>query len=742
MATLARVLRSRRPRLLVLTGPGGVGKTRLALAAASEAASAFADGAIFVSLAPVREPTLLATAIARATGVRETGGVPLADHLRRVLRERDLLLLLDNFEHLLPAAGLVGELLAASPNLTALITSRARLRLTGEHDVPVPPLALPDVVAGGRRVLDTVRQAAAVRVFVARAAAVEPAFRLDELNAPVVAEICRRLDGLPLAIELAAAHSRVLPPPALLARLGRRLPLLASGPRDQPARLQTMRNAIAWSYDLLRPDEQAIFRCLAVFVGGVGLEAAEAVCRAPFDGVCTLVDQNLLQPLAAGNEPRFSMLETVREFGIEQLAATQEETATRHRHAAWHLALAEHSGEARRRGPMPTDWLDRIEVEHDNLRIALSWLERRGSAEDSLRLAGELAPFWLRRSYRSEGRGWLGRALDRARTAPVDPTVQVHALIGAASMAFTQSDYSRAAALSEEGLARSRDLGHDYTAALFLNLLGAVARARGFPRRGAADFEAALALFRAEGVTATIGVALCNLGALACGQGDLDRAASALAEAHALFAEIDDAYWLAVTLSNLGDVALDQGDLQQAATCFARSLSHWRGVRTMEVLADWLARVAGLAVAQGQAVPAARLLGTAEALRETLGYQVEQPEEQRYERTARAIRRRIGAAAFDGVWREGRALEPERALDEAAALLATAEHEPQPEVRLTLRELEVLRLLVDGRSDPQIAHALSISPRTVESHVSHILTKLVVESRTAAVAHAVRHELV
>ncbi|MGH2603729.1 MAG: ATP-binding protein, partial [Dehalococcoidia bacterium] len=437
------------------------------------------------------------------------------------------------------------------PDLTALITSRARLRLTGEHDLPVAPLALPEVVAGRRWLVDDGEQAAAVRLFVARAQAVDPSFRLNPANAPVVAEICRRLDGLPLAIELAAARSRVLPPPALLTRLGHRLPLLDSGPRDQPDRLRTMRNAIAWSYDLLRPEEQAAFRCLAVFVGGFGLEGAERVCGASLNAVGALLEQSLLQPLAAGDEPRYAMLETVREFGLEQLTAAQEEAATRDRHAAWYLDLVERSHEARWRGPMPPGWLDRIEVEHDNLRIALSWLERNGSAEDSLRLAGELASFWLRRSYRTEGRGWLDRAFDRARTAPVDPTVHVHALVGAASLAFTQSDYPRAAALAEEGLARSRDLGHDYTVGLFLNVLGAVARAQGFPSRAAADFEQALALFRAEGVPAMIGVALCNLGALACGQGKLDRAAAALAEAHALFDELNDSYWLAVTLSNL-----------------------------------------------------------------------------------------------------------------------------------------------------------------------------------------------
>ena len=373
-------------KLLTLTGPGGVGKTRMALALAAELAPEFADGVAWVELAPVRDPDLVAAAVARALGVHETGDQPVAEALVAFIANRRLLLVLDNLEHVLAAAPLVAQLLAAGPQLTVLATSRARLRLRGEQELPIPPLAVPGTDET-QPPLEGLAGVAAIRLFTERAQEVLPDFALTAENAAAVAGICRRLEGLPLALELAAARIKLLPPAALLSRLERRLPLLSGGARDLPHRQQTMRDAIAWSHDLLTADEQAVFRRLAVFVGGFTLEAAEDVGgRPPFppsaahpsvlDLVGSLSDQSLLRPVTGvTGEPRFAMLETIREYAGECLLASGEEDATRHAHAACFLALAERA-EPELTGPAQTAWLDRLEVEHDNLREALGWSVR------------------------------------------------------------------------------------------------------------------------------------------------------------------------------------------------------------------------------------------------------------------------------------------------------------------------------------------------------------------------------
>ena len=384
-------------RLVTLTGPGGVGKTRLALAVAAEVEPDFPDGAVYVDLIPVAEPGALGAAIARTLGLRESEDEDLDEALRRLLRERELLVLLDNFEQVLTAAPVLSNLLAACPGLTLLVTSRTVLRLSGEHAYPVPPLALP-APRGRTHSLSAADAAAApaVSLFVARAAAAKPGFALDDTNAALVVEICHRLDGLPLAVELAAARIGALPPAALLRRLERRLPLLAGGPRNLPGRQQTMRDAIAWSYDLLSPTEQALFRRLAIFAGGCTLEAAESVAApAPrgveggsadvgidvMNGVIALVQQSLLQQREDQNgEPRYLMLETIREYGLEQLAANGEEVDTRRAHARFFLSIAERPAD----GSEPVE--DRLEADHDNLRAALAWTIEH-DPESALRLA-------------------------------------------------------------------------------------------------------------------------------------------------------------------------------------------------------------------------------------------------------------------------------------------------------------------------------------------------------------------
>jgi predicted ATPase/class 3 adenylate cyclase len=410
--------RLRRPevRLLTLAGPGGTGKTRLALQVAVDVLEDFADGVFFVPLAPISDPTLVASTVAQTLGVQETGSRPLLERLKEFLQDKAVLLVLDNFEQVIAAVPVVTALHAACPRLKSLVTSREVLRLQGEHEFPVPPLAVPDLrhLPASERL----SQYAAAALFIQQASAVKPDFMVTNDNAPAVAEICVRLEGLPLAIELAAARSKLLSPQALLARLGSRLELLRGGARDLPARHQTLRGAIAWSYDLLSPDEQALFRRMAVFVGGCTLEAAEAVCRAAgppeldvLEGMTSLVDKSLLrQEEEANREPRFQMLETIREYGLECLTTSGELESARRAHATDYLALAEEA-EPELTGPQQGVWLHRLETEHDNLRAALQWSQARQDAETGLRLGGALWRFWLVRGYLREGRERLGRLL-------------------------------------------------------------------------------------------------------------------------------------------------------------------------------------------------------------------------------------------------------------------------------------------------------------------------------------------
>jgi predicted ATPase/transcriptional regulator with XRE-family HTH domain/uncharacterized protein HemY len=635
VATACALLRQPAARLLTLTGPGGVGKTRLAQAIASEIAGDFADGVAWVELAGLRDPMLVASAVARALGVRESGEAPLAELLARAVSERQVLLVVDNCEHVLPAMPLLRELLAASPRLAVLTTSRARLRLRGERELPVGPLAVPEAIDRGAPPLAGLAGVAAVRLFVERATEVVPGFTLTEQTAPAVCELCRRLEGLPLALELAAARVKLLPPQSLLTRLEQRLPLLTGGARDAPDRQRTMRDAIAWSYDLLTPSEQVLFRHLSVFAGGFTLAAAEAVAgrdreaRDRGDGdiledLAALADQSLLrlgeQPGGGGeHEARFSLLEMVREFAFEQLLARSEAAAMQRAHAAYYLDLVEQA-EPELTGPAQTEWLIRLEREHDNLRVALEWANSQDPPTAmGMRIAGSLWRFWWMHGHYHEGRSWLESALERGTG---DDAARSKALYGAGSLATEQGDYARAAVVLEAALEVARAGGDRSVAALALTDLGSIARQQGAYDRASQFHEEALALRRDIGDRRGIAVSLGNLGLASLYQGTYTRAERLLSEAATAFRALGDQHSLITTISNLAHAAVLHGDYPHARALVEESLAGYREMADHQGMADDLVTLGLAARGQGDAAHAASLFREALEHAREIGYRL------------------------------------------------------------------------------------------------------------------------
>ena len=601
--------------LLTLTGPGGVGKTRLALEIGSRAIEATPDGAAFVDLAPVRAPELVMAAIARALKVQADPEMPLRQTVVDFMQGKRILLILDNFEHVVVAAPVIADLLAACRDLTILATSRKPLHIRAEHQFPVGPLTLPDL--GKTSPPDDLIEVPAVELFVRRAQAANREFSLSSDNARAVAEITVRLDGLPLAIELAATRANVLSPAALLAHLERRLPLLTRGFQDLPERQQALRATLDWSHDLLTTAEQTLFRRLAVFTGGCTLDAAEAVsgvgsrigqgqldlCSAngPLlpDLLAGLVDTSLLRPFPGdGGELRYGMLETVREYGLEHLAVADEEATVRRWHLAWCLDLARRA-EPELTGSAQQHWFACLQTEHDNLRAALAWAVSEHDAEAAQGLGGALYRFWATQGYYEEGRRWLETAL--ALAPGVRSTTRGHALLGAGVMAFFQGEYDRAEALWRESLALFRELGETTGIAYSYGNLGLVADAQGDYERAVASYEEALALFRQLDDRTYIAYMLHNLGLIAYFQGHHARATALYEESLALVRALQDQNSIAMTLGNLGLVAFVQGDYDRALALQREALTLGRHLTNKPWLARGIEHFALIAAATGAA---------------------------------------------------------------------------------------------------------------------------------------------
>ncbi len=731
-------------RLVTLTGPGGVGKTRLALAAAA----ASATQPVFVDLTPISDPAHLPSAIAQRLDVRETGDESLVAHIINALDDGPVLLLLDNFEHVIHGATLVAELLAALPNLCVLVTSRERLRLHAELEYPVAPLALSS--AGAHSGTERPEISPSVQLFIECATRANREFVLSAANAGAVTDICERLDGLPLAIELAAARVKVLPPVALCERLDRCLPLLAGGNRDMPARQQTMRAAIGWSYDLLDAEEQMLFRQVAVFAGGCTLEAIEAVAHPVpvLESLSSLVEKSLVQQEEqADGRPRFRMLETVREFGRERLEATSELDATLDRHAAYFLQLAEARNPAI---PIPGDfaWISRLAPELDNLRLALATLECRIDALPLLRMTSALYEFWLVRGLADEATAWLQLALGRALAAPLELRARATGALG--TFAWYQGDYTRAAPLYERELELAKESGHNYVIAEALIDLGLLDYRMGALDRANLRVSGALARLRFDdGVPAALpmaAVAHTTLGDIALVQGDLETAADQYEQAivHQDTSASND-WAVPDALGGLGAVLVLTDDDDRAAAVYLSGLQRALGNHDIPHTASILTGLAAIAVRRGQPERAARLLGAAEKRRSKIGAVVYPRDREVQGLALVGLKSALDETTLAALRMEGGGLGTAQLLAEANAIMTTDQQARSIVSRaagnafgLTLRELDVLRLLVDGRSDAQIAEALFISRRTVTSHTSSIFSKLGVTGRTEAAAMAVR----
>jgi predicted ATPase/DNA-binding SARP family transcriptional activator/DNA-binding CsgD family transcriptional regulator len=772
-------------RLLTLTGAGGSGKTRLALEVARDLVGAYPDGVWLAELASLSQGEFVPRAVAEAVGAQEQSGRPITDTLVDALRNKKILLILDNCEQLADAVGgLVALLLDSCPRLRILATSRQALGAVGEVTWTVSLLSVPDL-----RSAPTVAQLEgyeAIRLFVDRARQRNPAFALRPENTQAVAQICVRLEGLPLAIELAAARIKMLPPQALLERLKDRLKLLTGGPRELSERQRTLRSTIEWSYALLDEVEQVLFGRLAVFSGGRTLQAIEAICDAQgdlpvdaFEGVSSLLDKSLIRQEEGPNgELRFVMLETIHEFAREKLEESSEAEQIKHAHAQYFLALAE-KAVPELKGANQLEWLERLEIEHDNVRAALSWMLERGETELALQLGAAFSWFWEWRSYYAEGRRWLEEALRMDSQAPA--ATRANALAMAGNLAERQGDYDRSVELCEEGLELLRQTEEGGEAKLYLLLsLGNALDARGDSERARELFEEGLALSQEEGQEWFTGVFLHNLALSSSSQGDHERAIELLEQSAAIARRLGDQYLTAYYLMNLGNeylstedheraatlleeslasfrvlgargevawslgslgwAALLRKDFEQAETLFQESLALNRELGRKPYSASCLEDLACVASARGEAMRAAQLWGAAETLHQATGYPQDPIAQAEMEPYLASARSQIHETVWAKAWEEGQAMTLEEAIsyaleeeEETDPLTTPAPEElsvGQAPVALTRREEEVAILVARQLSNRQIASELVLSEHTVATHLRNILKKLGLHSRT------------
>jgi predicted ATPase/class 3 adenylate cyclase len=667
IAEISALIEREGDRLVTLTGPGGTGKTRLALAVAAEALDTFPDGVWFVDLAPLTDPALVLPAIASVLGVREPGGQGLLQAIEAFLASKRLLLVLDNFEQVLDAAPQLAELLMVCPQLSMLVTSREPLQVRAEQQVPVSPLTLPP--AESMLPLSELARVSAIDLFLQRATAIVPDFALTEDNAPIIAAICQRLDGLPLAIELAAARLRLLPPRALLERLERSLPVLTGGPRDAPARQRTLRDAIAWSHDLLEGDEPTLFRRLAVFSGGWTFEAAEAVVSHDgvldvFTGITALADKSLVRPVATtGPNPRFGMLETIREFGLDQLTVAGEVDSTRRRHAEYFVTFSEGLSAELFQATEP-ELLEQLAAEHDNIRAALVWLDQQGDEETMIRLAAGLGWFWFVRGFGTEGISWLERA--RSPRSAVAGPIRAAALNWASVLTLPRKDHAASTELAALSARLLRENG-DESASLAMALLGH-GRSTGYSGdrdKGIALLEEALSLARVLDHPLFIGASLDSLAEFAFLNGDLDKATTLVTEALDLQRRHQPLWGTSFSLALLGEIALARSDLPAASAYYSESIALAQALGDTTFLGAGLAAIGMIAADMGQVEQAARLLGAAEAMYQVAGawsFIAARGQNRQAIGTTRAA---LGEEAFDAAWAHGRRLSREQATAEA-----------------------------------------------------------------------------
>jgi predicted ATPase/DNA-binding CsgD family transcriptional regulator len=734
--------------LLTLLGPGGVGKTRLAVRVLEDLRSSLADGAYFVPLASVRDPDLVLPAIARVFGIREAGAAQLLEIVQTTIHDREILMLLDNFEQILAAAPMVSDLLAACPNLTILATSRASLQISGEFEYPVAPLQIAEIP--GNPTIEDLGRSDAVRLFVMRSQSVKPDFRLTEENGPAIVEVCRRLDGLPLAIELAAARVKMLTPELLRVRLDHPLPLLIGGGRELPPHQQTMRSTIAWSYDLLSANEQQYFRYLAVFSGGFTLEAFEQVCGHlatpeldPIAALTCLVNNSLVRSTERSDgAPRYQMLETIREFAEELLHEHGEDVDAHRRHVDWCVRFTLDAPTVFRR--VTQTELPRLEEEHPNISAALSWLD--ASDDDSallLTIVDRLAHFWYLAGYEPEGLDWLRRALGKPQieTKPE----YINAIIGTGRLAQSLGDPA-ARAFLERGRSLAEaggDLGQQSYVTVILGILaedeGEFAEAEWLIKRGREFAQQAELKW-------PVSIALYHLGIIAYGRGDLESARAHLEEARDSARALGDLLIPFWCLPFFALAALKERNLANAAKFLRDALLEGSQSGLRHGDSTLLGAVAVLASALGEWRSAAELLGASALRNHDTPFAL--PERIAFMEAEASARLQLGAEAYSGAWSHGRSMRADAITTGMERVLALAmntlvprniDHDP---AALTAREQDVLRLLVEGRSNREIAELLFISHRTATTHVTHILAKFGVETRAGAVTYAFQHNLI